>query len=124
MIPLAAPARSSSIESLPPERFIETNEIQLYTSPWVSCTRAAGYFGPIARQMFLEYGSGEDREEACYKALTELLEGIRTHAHDLGANAVVGLEITFDPFAVHPKSGCSGLSLYAVGTAAKLEPLL
>ena len=38
-------------------------------------------------------------------------------------NAVVGLEVTLDPFARKEETDASGLRLHAVGTAAKLEPL-
>ena len=56
------------------------------------------------------------------KAERELLESLRDKARGLGANAVVGLEVTLDPFALSEK-GTTGLRLHAVGTAAKLEPL-
>ncbi len=44
-------------------------------------------------------------------------------ARSLGANAVVGLEVTLDPFARSAENEATGLRLHAVGTAAKLEPL-
>lgn len=96
--------------------------MELYTSPWVSGTRAAAYFGPISTELFLEDEGIDDRSEAWSKAERELLESLRDKARALGANAVVGLEVTLDPFAVSDK-GTSGLRLHAVGTAAKLEPL-
>jgi uncharacterized protein YbjQ (UPF0145 family) len=98
-------------------------EVELYTSPWVSGTRAAAYFGPISSEIFLADESVEDRSESWSKAERELLESLRDRARTLGANAVVGLEITLDPFARAEASGCTGLRLHAVGTAAKLEPL-
>ena len=42
----------------------ESEEVELYTSPWVSGTRAAAYFGPISSELFLEDDSVEDRVEA------------------------------------------------------------
>jgi uncharacterized protein YbjQ (UPF0145 family) len=98
-------------------------EVELYTSPWVSGTRAAAYFGPISSELFLEDASVEDRAAAWGKAERELLESLRDKARTLGANAVVGLEVTLDPFAQEEQNGSSGLRLHAVGTAAKLEPL-
>ena len=98
-------------------------DVELYTSPWVSGTRAAAYFGPISSELFLEDESVEDRGEAWSKAERELLEALRDKARSLGANAVVGLEVTLDPFARHPETEATGLRLHAVGTAAKLEPL-
>jgi hypothetical protein len=84
-----------------------TEDVELYTSPWVSGTRAAAYFGPI---------------EGWTKAERELLESLRDKARGLGANAVVGPEVTLDPFG-KSEEGATGLRLHAVGTAAKLEPL-
>jgi len=98
-------------------------DVELYTSPWVSGTRAAAYFGPISSELFLEDDSVEDRTEAWSKAERELLESLRDKARSLGANAVVGLEVTLDPFARSAENEATGLRLHAVGTAAKLEPL-
>jgi uncharacterized protein YbjQ (UPF0145 family) len=97
-------------------------DVELYTSPWVSGTRAAAYFGPISSELFLEDDSVEDRTEAWTKAERELLESLRDKARSLGANAVVGLEVTLDPFARSAENEATGLRLSAVGTAAKLEP--
>jgi hypothetical protein len=102
---------------------IPEEDVELYTSPWVSGTRAAAYFGPISSELFLADDPEMDRGEAWSKAERELLESLRDKARRLGANAVVGLEVTLDPFAQHTESGHKGLRLYAVGTAAKLEPL-
>ncbi len=99
-----------------------TEDVELYTSPWVSGTRAAAYFGPISSELFLEDQAVDDRAEAWTKAERELLESLRDKARGLGANAVVGLEVTLDPFS-KSEAGVSGLRLHAVGTAAKLEPL-
>ena len=99
------------------------DDVELYTSPWVSGTRAAAYFGPISSELFLEDDSVEDRVEAWTCAERELLESLREKARSLGANAVVGLEVTLDPFAQDGEKETTGLRLHAVGTAAKLEPL-
>jgi len=100
-----------------------SDEVELYTSPWVSGTRAAAYFGPISSELFLPDDSVDDRVEAWTKAERELLESLREKARSLGANAVVGLEVTLDPFAREEEKDATGLRLHAVGTAAKLEPL-
>jgi len=101
----------------------DPDEVELYTSPWVSGTRAAAYFGPISSELFLEDDSVDDRVEAWTRAERELLESLREKARSLGANAVVGLEVTLDPFAHEEEKDATGLRLHAVGTAAKLEPL-
>lgn len=101
----------------------EGDDVDLYTSPWVSGTRAAAYFGPISSEMFLPDDPDADRSDAWTKAEHELLTSLRDKARTLGANAVVGLEVTLDPFAESRKTGDKGLRLSAVGTAAKLEPL-
>jgi predicted component of type VI protein secretion system len=98
-------------------------DVELYTSPWVSGTRAAAYFGPISSELFLEDASVEDRSAAWATAERELLESLRDKARGLGANAVVGLEVTLDPFARCAETDATGLRLHAVGTAAKLEAL-
>ena len=98
-------------------------DVDLYTSPWVSGTRAAAYFGPISAELFLDDATVGNRAEAWGKAEIELLESLRDKARMLGANAVVGLEVTLDPFAQSKQTRASGLLLHAVGTAAKLEPL-
>ena len=65
------------------------NDVELYTSPWVSGTRAAAYFGPISSELFLQDDQVEDRSSAWTKAERELLESLRDKARLLGANAVV-----------------------------------
>jgi len=98
-------------------------DVELYTSPWVSGTRADAYFGPISSELFLEDNDFEDRSQAWGKGERELLESLRDKARTLGANAVVGLEVTLDPFARNSENDATGLRLHAIGTAAKLEPL-
>ncbi len=107
-----------------PEAEPADSDVELYTSPWVSGTRAAAYFGPISSELFLPDDSLEDRSAAWTRAERELLESLRDKARTLGANAVVGLEVTLDPFAHQSDNEKeTGLRLQAVGTAAKLEPL-
>ena len=106
-----------------PDEESPDSDVELYTSPWVSGTRAAAYFGPISSELFLPDDSLEDRTAAWTRAERELLESLRDKARTLGANAVVGLEVTLDPFAHDEDKDGTGLRLHAVGTAAKLEPL-
>lgn len=95
--------------------------VGLYTSPWVSGTRAAAYFGPISSELFLEDDPVESYPAVYSKAERELFESLCDKAHGLGANAVVGLDVTVDPFARHPKTDVTGLRLHAVGTAVDLR---
>lgn len=97
-------------------------DVELYTSPWVSGTRAAAYFGPVSVELYVPDSEVTDRMASWMKAEAELLASLRDRAWQLGANAVVGLEVLLDPFASHRELG-PGLRLHAVGTAARLEPL-
>lgn len=99
------------------------SDVEIYVSPWVSGTRAAAYFGPVTAEIFWPDGALEDRSDAWEKAQRELLEAMRDRARERGANAVVGMDVTLDPFWVIEGSDRTGLLLRAVGTAAKLEPL-
>ncbi len=96
----------------------ETNDVGLYTGCWVTGTKAVQYFGPIKCERFLADAEVGDRAHAWYIAEVELLESLRFQARELGANAVVGLEVTTDPFAT--LDDVVGLHLHAVGTAALL----
>jgi hypothetical protein len=95
-------------------------EIELHTSPWVSGTRSAVYFGTVTSEFFLE-GSLVDDCTALTQAEHELLESLGDKARSLGANAVLALEMTLDPFA-RSEVGGSGTRLQALGTAVRLEP--
>ena len=104
-------------------RVTRPDEVELYDKPWVGGTRAAAYFGPIMGECFLPDDENIDRSDSWSKAVLELLEKLRAMASVLGANSVVGVEVTLDPFALCPTTGEKGLKLLAVGTAALLEPL-
>jgi uncharacterized protein YbjQ (UPF0145 family) len=100
-------------------------DIELSTSPWVSGTRSAVYFGPISSELFLGQDLPHDRVAACAmwsKSVRELLDGLRDKARSLGANAVVGLAVSLDPFA-QSRDGSKGMRLRSVGTAVRAEPL-
>ena len=96
------------------------DEIDLFASPWVSGTRVSQYFGPVAVEGFA--ADGQDNRNALWlKLFVEVLGTIRVRASELGANAVVAVELTADPFFV--KGGLTGLRVHVCGTAARLEPL-
>ncbi len=90
---------------------IPEGEVEIFTSPWVSGTRAASYYGPVMVELVCE----ADWEEN----ILAIVEQLRERARDLGANAVVGFELTLDPFY----GPGSSLKMLATGTAAKLEVL-
>ena len=93
--------------------------VELFWSPWVSGTRSVTYLGPIRSVLFLESGLDHDRSGAWSKAERELLESIRDRARAVGANAVVGLEVTVDPFA-RSDAGVKGIRCSAAGTAVRI----
>jgi hypothetical protein len=95
-------------------------DLKLYVSPWVSGTRSARYLGTIDVERF--FPAERLRGKAAWsKAGRELLDALRDEARALGANAVVGLAISVDPFAVS-RSGEKGMRLHAAGTAVSLAP--
>ena len=96
-------------------------EVSLYTSPWVSGTRAAAYFGPLNVELFSPNPKDQkNNERRLNRYMQKLVKGLQDKAYKLGANAVVGLEITIDPFA--EEGNKKGVRFLVVGTAAKLEP--
>ena len=88
----------------------------------MSGTRAAAYFGPISAQAFVD-NRGDDSGVAWEKAEVEVMDSLRLKTHALGGNAVVGVEVTADPWGTCKKTGATGLVVMAVGTAARLEAL-
>lgn len=96
---------------------VEIEGIKIYDSPWVSGMRAVSYHGPIDAEVFVMNGP----TRGLAKALREVTSALADKARVLGANAIVGLEFSADPFARegHDK----GARFYMVGTAATLEPL-
>jgi uncharacterized protein YbjQ (UPF0145 family) len=99
----------------------ELKEVEIYTSPWVSGARTAVYFGTVAAEVFLVRDLVA-KSAALNKAAQELFDSLRDEARRLGANAVVGLEVTLDPFA-RSETGESGVWLRAVGSAVSLSSL-
>lgn len=87
---------------------IKPRTVELYTSPWVSGTRAAAYFGPVMCKV--KHRNDWDR------TLDRAIFGVQRIAARLGANSVVGVEMTIDPFAEPPL-------VTIIGTAATLESM-
>ncbi len=94
-----------------------TEEVRLYTSPWVSGTRASSYFGPITVKRFVPSIFSHDWEKGIDEAVLEL----QAKAKKLGANSIVGIVLELDPHA--KEEGTPGLHVSIVGTAAVLERL-
>jgi hypothetical protein len=82
--------------------------VSLYSSPWITGTRATAYFGPITSNSF--FAADWDT------TIRAGIENLQKSASILGANAIVGVEITIDPFTDPPL-------LTIIGTAAELVPL-
>jgi hypothetical protein len=112
------------VKTKPSHELNSEEETFLYTSPWVDGARAVAYFGPISYEIFLPDDKVVNRSLAWFSAVENLLQNLHDKAKGIGANAVVRVEITLDPFGndsvYHEKTG---LKLHVVGTAAKLEPL-
>jgi uncharacterized protein YbjQ (UPF0145 family) len=100
---------------------MSVEEVEIHTSPWVSGARSVVHFGPVKADFFLADDLIDD-SAAFTKAEDELLEALRDKARARGANAVLGLEVTLDPFA-RSETGVSGMSLRAVGTAVRVGPI-
>ena len=95
--------------------------VDLFHYPHVGGTHAKN-LGLVSLSMFVpDEASREGRFLRWCKAETELYKSLKDRTRTLGGNAVVGCEISLDPFAVDAASGSIGLSLCAVGTATVLE---
>jgi len=110
---------TGSSKSTPSSSCSAPDEVGLYTSPWVSSTRALDYYGPIRVDVFLEHDRELGYELTYPKAQRELFAAIKQKAYSLGGNAVVGVEVQMNPFHVSD-TGAVGLQLIAIGTVANL----
>ena len=94
-------------------------DIKIYTSPWVSGTRAAAYFGPVTHEITQTRPKNmKQREKVMVGSFVLSLSGLRVRVLDLGGNAIVGLELQVDPFVYGDI-----IHWVATGTAARLELL-
>lgn len=82
--------------------------VEIHNGPWVTGTRALHYFGSLS--VAVKMGSDIDA------SLHEAVGAMQVKAFHLGANSIVGAELTIDPFATPPL-------ITIVGTAAKLVPM-
>ena len=96
--------------------------VELHNAAWVGGTRAAAYYPPLICELFIGDDEVDDREAAWSVAEADLLASMRERAAALGANAVLGVELSLDPFSLRC-DGVTGLRLRATGTPALLEPL-
>lgn len=95
-------------------------DIKVYTSPWVSNTRATRYYGPVIKDLRkVRPEDPEKREALVLESFIEIITDLRRAVLEIGGNAVVGLELKVDPF-VHGDV----IWWEAAGTAAQLKPLL
>ncbi len=117
---LAPESPSDAVQATTSRQYpiVEPKDVDIYESPWVQGTRASAYFGPITGQGFIGYRKGKP---LTIHSITSFEEIMRAKAGALGANAIVGFELTFDPYAT--RRGRDGLLWTATGTAALLEPL-
>lgn len=83
-------------------------DVQLYTEPWVTGTRANCYFGNVSATSFYR----GDWEATLRSAVQE----VALTTAKLGANALVGVTITVDPFLNPPQ-------VIIIGTATELVPM-
>ncbi len=98
------------------------NAVELHAGTYVHGRRAAAQLGYVDAGIFvadLPIASRVARTELAEQRLLELL---RRSAEQLGANAVLDVEICVDLFAC--SDAVSGTQLRATGSAIKLEPPL
>ena len=99
------------------------SEVEVFTSPWVSGTRAAAYFGPISATKFVPNDKdGNSNPDEWQEAQLQVIRDLQDKSLELGGNAVVGVDITANPFFTDT-DGVKGLLLEIMGTSAILEPL-
>jgi uncharacterized protein YbjQ (UPF0145 family) len=87
--------------------------VAIYVSPWVAGTITTRYYGRITQSLFSPRSTDPDSSQRA------LLDALGAQADALGANAVVAVEVTIDPFA--SRGGVSGSEWTAFGLAAFLE---
>ena len=107
----------------PPEAVREPQrpeDITLATTPWISGTRAVGYYGAARSEIEVPLWF----ENWHLRTIVTTLRRIQQVSFEAGGNYVVGVEtfLNWDPDFVRPWVGRTA-KVYSVGTAAKLENL-
>lgn len=77
--------------------FAECAGIQFYASPWVQGTMVAAYFGPVGHELLFP----DDGVLGWAEGMQRVIEIMAENAKSMGANAVVGCEMTLEPFPEH-----------------------
>ncbi len=95
---------------------VDPDDVVVTTQAWISGTRVLGYYGPVALNGFIVYRRGT---LVLSRGMDECHRRMQRKAASLGANAILGFELHFDPFATRLKR--EGLGWKAVGTAARVE---
>ena len=98
--------------------------VRLFTNPWVSDTVAEAYYGPVKVEMFLPdlLDKKEDlrtRKARWTQLKLNLRHAVKEEVRRLGGNALVGMEVSVDPFS--QMNDQPGVLMTAVGTATKLS---
>lgn len=88
--------------------------IEIYTAPWVQ-GRYTHYMGPISTMAFIHGTDQQDWSDGEIKTL----EALAKIARSMQANAILGIEIVMDPFAM--EHGKRGLRISMAGTAARVD---
>ncbi len=94
--------------------------VAMYSAPWVRGARLRAHLGTICSEIFVD-DREVGRSKAWRRAQRELFDALALEARALHANAVVNLEVTFDPFAVDGVHGLSGVRLSAEGIAVVVD---
>jgi hypothetical protein len=94
--------------------------VELYAGTYVPGRRAAAQLGYVDASIFVADLPIASRVARTELAEQRLLERLRRSAEQLGANAVLDVEICVDLFAC--SDAVSGTQLRATGSAMKLEP--
>ena len=99
--------------------FVEPSDVVVTTQAWISGTRVLGYYGPVTMSGFIAYKRGT---LVLSRGVDECHRRMQRRAASLGANAILGFELHFDPFATRLER--EGLGWKAVGTAARVDALV
>lgn len=97
-----------------------TNDINIYSEPWVAGTRPADGFFDVNSHIFIKDEEIDSIAQTWIFAEHKLIESLKKKARFIGANSVLDLDIVIDPFAQGDEVGVTGIFMYAEGKAARL----